>query len=174
MWKVLICIFLIVCCPLVSTFSKLFSSRVYLTSSYSLFLQVSLIKPHEKEIKDSKVEFPFGTWPLWLETMVFSSSLSGEWQEGGNMLLSFIDQFQYQGLSTTVNTFHIMEQGPCSSQLCSCHLRNEALVLPSLVVLENTAKLKPISKRTSLWWRERILSLSIALFWCLNWWKCDG
>ena len=39
-----------------------------------------------------------------------------------------------------------MEQGPCSSQLCSCHLRNEALVLPSLVVLENTAKLKLFQK----------------------------
>ena len=36
--KTLVCIFLIVCRPLVSTFSKFFSSRVYLTSSYSLFL----------------------------------------------------------------------------------------------------------------------------------------
>ena len=40
-WK-RIFIFLIACCPLVSTFSKFFSSHVYLTSSYSLFLHVYL------------------------------------------------------------------------------------------------------------------------------------
>ena len=38
----------------------------------------------------------------------------------------------------------------------------------TFVVLENTAKLKPVSKRTSVRWRERTMSLPIALFWRSN------
>ena len=34
----------------------------------------------------------------------------------------------------------------------------------TFVVLENTAKLKPVSKRTSFQLRDRTLSLAIALF----------
>ena len=44
------------------------------------------------------------------------------------------------------------ERGPCS-------------VNSVFVVSENTAKLKPVSKWTSFWWRERSLSLPFALFW---------
>ena len=43
------------------------------------------------------------------------------------------------------------------------------LTPPTFVVLVNTVKLKQVSKQTSVWWRERILSLPIALFWCSNW-----
>ena len=35
----------------------------------------------------------------------------------------------------------------------------------TFVVLENPAKLKPVFKRTSFQWMERILSLPIVLFW---------
>ena len=44
----------------------------------------------------------------------------------------------------------------------------------TLVVLENTAKLKLVSKWTSFWWRERTSSLPIALFWCSNRQKYNG
>ena len=52
-----------------------------------------------------------------------------------------------------------MEQGPHSAHSST------------FVVLENTAKLKPVSKWTFFWWRERTLSLAITLFWCSNWRK---
>ena len=50
-----------------------------------------------------------------------------------------------------LNTFHIAEGGCCSAH-------------SAFVVLENTARLKLVSKQTCFWWKERILSLPAALF----------
>ena len=44
----------------------------------------------------------------------------------------------------------------------------------TVVVLENTAKLNPVSKQTSFRWRERTPSLPTATFWHSNQRKYDG
>ena len=52
---------------------------------------------------------------------------------------------------------------------------NEALVPQTLLLLswKNTAKLKLVSKQTSIQWRDKIPSLPSALFWCSNRQKYD-
>ena len=44
----------------------------------------------------------------------------------------------------------------------------------TVIVFENTAKQKSVSKQMSFWWRERTLPLPFALFWRSNRWKYTG
>ena len=66
----------------------------------------------------------------------------------------------------SINAFRTTKRGPCSSRLCPRRLRNEGLVLWTLLLLSwKTAKLKMVSKRTSFQWREwtHIISYCLVL-----------
>ena len=82
--------------------------------------------------------------------------LAKVWRQVKEMLVLFSSKHRQAR-----DTFCTTEQGPHSAN-------------STFLVLDNMAKLKQVSKRTSFRWRERTLSLPIALIWHSNWWKYDG
>ena len=77
--------------------------------------------------------------------------LNGDWLPLNENFHSDYEACVHRLLLSPFNTFRTAERGPCSAN-------------STFVVLENTAKLKPVSKRTTFRWRERTLSLPTALF----------